>query len=95
MIEALIPSLILFFAGIIAIIQWKNMLKTLIGFLSIELSILLLAAVLLSNLETAQWIIIVLTSLFGGGEAVLISFMISLARKFKIENIDELSSMRG
>lgn len=95
MIEALIPSLILFFAGIIAIIQWKNMLKTLIGFLSIELSIILLAAVLLSNLESAQWIIIVLTSLFGGGEAALISFMISLARRFKIENIDELSSMRG
>ncbi|MEM0027881.1 MAG: hypothetical protein QXD38_08160 [Ignisphaera sp.] len=93
--EALVPSLILFFAGVVAIIQWKNMMKILIGFLSIELSIILLAAVLLSNLETVQWIIIVLTSLFGGGEAALISFMISLARRFKIENIDELSSMRG
>ncbi|MEM0062801.1 MAG: hypothetical protein QXT53_04170 [Ignisphaera sp.] len=95
MMEALVPSLILFFAGVVAIIQWKNMMKILIGFLSIELSIILLAAVLLSNLETVQWIIIVLTSLFGGGEAALISFMISLARRFKIENIDELSSMRG
>ncbi|MEZ0394722.1 MAG: hypothetical protein ABWK00_06770 [Desulfurococcaceae archaeon] len=95
MIEALAPSLVMLFAGILTIALWRSLLKLVLGMLSIELSVLLAAAVLLSDVPAAQWALVALALILSSSEAVLVAFVISLSRRYRIEDLDELSSLRG
>ncbi|ADP77430.1 hypothetical protein Mfer_0631 [Methanothermus fervidus DSM 2088] len=91
---AFIPPLLLLYGGMATILFGKNIFRLILGISTIEISVILFASILISMFGFLQWIIIISASVLVASEAVLVAFIVSLSKRIKIREIDELKSLR-
>jgi|GEM_PF-2516283 len=83
---SLFISFLLVSAGIATILTYRTLFRFILGVFSASLG----AIYLLSSMCSSEFAVVLIVSITGISEAVLISFLISLARIKKVEDFDEL-----
>ncbi|MEM0044344.1 MAG: hypothetical protein QXJ51_04930 [Sulfolobales archaeon] len=91
LLSDLIISFLLVSAGIASILIYRSLFRFILGIFSASLG----AVYLLSSLQFSSPAIVIIASILGISEAVLISFLLSLARSRRVEDFDELREHSG
>ncbi|MEM0021817.1 MAG: hypothetical protein QW039_05335 [Fervidicoccaceae archaeon] len=86
-----ILSSLLISAGIAAILTYRSLFRFILGIFSASIG----AVYLISSICPSSFAIVLIASISGISEAVLISFLISLSKSRKVEDFDELREHSG
>lgn len=84
----LFVSFVLMFAGIASILKYRSLFRFIIGIFSSSLGVVYLLA--MSCLP--YFSVVLIASIIGISEAVLISFLIALSKSKEVEDFDEFVS---